>query len=289
MTSMAKPRVVVFVQARMGSSRLPGKIMRPILGKPVLLHQLPRIRRAITVDEAVVITTADAAEDPVAALCETNEIPYYRGSALNLLDRHYQAAKRFGADFVVKIPSDSPLTDPAVVDEVISLWLRDQTRYDYVSNYHPPTFPDGLDVEGCPFPVLEIAWREATKPHEREHTFPFIWDQPERFRVGNAVNPRGDMFMTHRWTLDYEEDFEFMKAVFEHFRNKPDFAIDDILSFLKRAPEIADINKKYNGVNWYRHIPGELKTVAKELSRNEPDNGRKHQITNSRPQTNSNH
>lgn len=267
---MTTPRVVVFVQARMGSSRLPGKVMRTIVGKPVLLHQLPRIRRATTVDDVVVITTTDAAEDPLAALCESNGISYYRGSALDLLDRHYQAAREFGADFVVKIPSDSPLTDPAVIDAVLTLWLRNPARYDYVSNYHPPTFPDGLDVEGCPFSVLEVAWREAEKPHEREHTFPFIWDQPRRFRIGNIANPRGNMFMTHRWTLDYEEDFRFMKAVFEHFKDQP-FGMDDVLALLDRKPELACINSAYNGVNWYRTAKGKLKTVGKELYTDEPD------------------
>lgn len=264
------PRVVVFVQARMGSARLPGKIMRPILGKPVLLHHLPRIRRAKTIDDVVVITTKNQAEDPIASLCRENTIPFFRGSEEDLLDRHYRAAKAYGADFVVKIPSDCPLTDPAVVDEVIGLWLTHPDAYDYVSNYHPSTFPDGLDVEGCPFPILEVAWRKAKKPHEREHTFPFIWDQPKRFRIGNVVNPLGNMFMTHRWTLDYPEDFEFIKAVLEHFDGDPDFSMEDVLRFLTEHPEVAELNKKYNGVNWYRQVKGQLKTVGKELYKNEP-------------------
>ena len=272
MSIMAKkPRVVVFVQARMENTRLPGKIMRPILDKPVLLHHLPRIRRAKMVDEVVVITTTHNAEDPIAELCKRNNIPFYRGSELDLLDRHYQAAKEFQADFVVKIPSDSPLTDPKIVDEVIGLWQSNSDRYDYVSNYHPPTFPDGLDVEGSTFGALEIAWQEAQKPHEREHTFPFIWDQPTRFRIGNVTNPRGDMFLTHRWTLDYEEDFQFMKEVFEYFKDEPEFSTDDVLELLKVRPEISELNKKYNGVNWYRNVKGELKTVGEELYKDESE------------------
>lgn len=269
-TSKTKPRVVVFVQARMGSTRLPGKIMRPILGKPVLLHHLPRIRRAKTVDEVVVITTTNPADDQIALLCKENTIPVYRGSELDLLDRHYQAAKKCKADFVVKIPSDGPLTDPAIVDEVFGLWLQNPGTYDYVSNYHPPTFPDGLDVEGCTFSTLEIAWKEATKPHEREHTFPFIWDHPERFRIGNVVNPRGSMFLTHRFALDYEEDFRFIKAVFEYFKDTPLFTADDVISLLTKRPDIAELNKKYNGVNWYRTVPGELRTVGADLYTEEP-------------------
>ena len=269
-TSKTKPRVVVFVQARMGSTRLPGKIMRNILGKPVLLHHIPRIRRAKTVDEVVVITTTSTTDDIIAVLCAENNIPSYRGSELDLLDRHYQAAKKYKADFVVKIPSDGPLTDPAIIDEVLELWLKNPDKYDYVSNYHPPTFPDGLDVEGCPFPILEIAWKEAKKPHEREHTFPFIWDHPERFNIGNVVNPRGNMFLTHRFALDYEEDFQFMRAVFGYFKETPLFTADDVISFVKKRSDILELNKKYNGVNWYRTVPGELKTVGSELYREEP-------------------
>lgn len=268
-TSLAKPRIVVFVQARLDSTRLPGKVLKKIRGKEVLLYQIERIRRAQTVDNVVVISTTNPEDNAIAELCQNKGIKYFRGSPLDLLDRHYQAAKMYGADFVVKIPSDSPLTDPRVIDTVIGFWKANQDAYDYVSNYHPPTFPDGLDVEGCPFSVLETAWKEATKPHEREHTFPFIWDQPGRFRLGNVVNPHGDMFITHRWTLDYEEDFQFIKEIFEAFQNKSDFSMDDVLALLKEKPELAEINKKYLGVNWYRNVPDELKTVGRHLYRQE--------------------
>ena len=265
-----KNKVVVFVQARMGSTRLPGKVMKKVLGKEILLHHIARIRMAKTVDEAVVITTTNSNDDQIAELCEDYKILYYRGSENDLLDRHYQAAKIFKADLAVKIPSDSPFSDPAVIDEVLNLYLENPDKYDYVSNFHPPTFPDGLDVEGFTFEVLEKALKEATKPHEREHTTPFIWDQPDRFRIGNVLNPRGNMFMTHRWTLDYPEDFEFIKSVLEYFKDRPDFSTDDILEFLRRHPKVADINKKYNGVNWYRNVPGELKTVDQSLYKEEP-------------------
>ncbi len=264
---MNDPKIIVFVQARMGSTRLPNKVLKTILGKPILLYQIDRIRKATTIDDVVVITTVAPADQAIADLCIQQGINHYRGSELDLLDRHYQAAKHYGADFVVKIPSDSPLTDPKIVDEVINLWKNNPENYDYVSNYHAPTFPDGLDVEGCPFSVLEMAWKEAQKPHEREHTFPFIWDQPERFRIGNVVNPRGDMFISHRWTLDYEEDFEFMRQVFEHFAEKPDFSCDDVLEFLRDNPHVADINRQYHGVNWYRNVEGQLKTVGRHLYR----------------------
>jgi glutamate-1-semialdehyde 2,1-aminomutase/spore coat polysaccharide biosynthesis protein SpsF len=134
-----------------------------------------------------------------------------------------------------------------------------------VSNYHPPTFPDGLDVEGCPISILEIAWREARQSYEREHTFPFIWDNPERFKIGNITNPYGNMFLTHRWTLDYREDYLFIKRVIEELGFCRNFSILDILTLLKRKPEISSINDKFAGVNWYKNASGKLKTVPRYL------------------------
>lgn len=262
------PKIVVFIQARMGSSRLPGKVLKKILGKEVLLHQVERIKKAKTVSEVVIITSTKTEDDAIENLCITNNMKVYRGSENNLLDRHYQAAIKFGADFIVKIPSDCPLSDPKIIDEVISLWINSPDKYDYVSNYHPATFPDGLDVEGCPFYILETAWKEAKKDIEREHTFPFIWDNPERFRIGNIENPRGDMFISHRWTLDYAEDFEFIKRVYEELEEK-EFCMDDILELLTRKKEISEINKMYNGVNWYRNHASQLKTVKRHSYRKE--------------------
>ena len=248
----------------MGSTRLPGKILREVLGKPLLLHMVERVRRAQTIDQVVVITSTQPENDCLVDVCESVKIPVYRGSETDLLDRHYQAGRRWDADFVSKIPSDCPLTDPAIIDRVLSLWLNNQDAYDYVSNYHPPTFPDGLDVEGAPMAVLAAAWRESRRPLEREHTFPFIWDQPDRFRIGNITNPHGNFFMSHRWTLDYEEDYQFIKAVLEHFEDRPDFGMDEVLALLENRPDLAAINAKYAGVNWYRKHEGELNTVTKD-------------------------
>ena len=258
-----KPNVAVFVQARMESTRLPGKVLRKVLGQELLLHEVSRIRRANTVDEVVVISTTDRVDDPIVRLCEQHAIPSFRGSPDDLLDRHYRAALEYNADFVVKIPSDQPLSDPAIVDEVIGLWIDHRDDYDYVSNYHPPTFPDGLDVEGSPIATVERAWREAAEPHEREHTFPYIWDRPSEFRIGNVSNKHGNMFLSHRWTLDYQEDFEFIKAVFEAFEHRPHFSMKDVLSLLADRPQLADINRRYNGVNWYRNTNTKLSTISR--------------------------
>jgi len=260
---MGKPKITALIQARMGSTRLSGKVLKKVLGKEILLRMYERVKMAKTVDEAVIITSLSKNDDRIASLCQENDIRYYRGSENDLLDRHYQAAKSCQADFVLKIPSDCPLTDPRIIDQVVTLWTENQDQYDYVSNYHPPTFPDGLDVEGCPFPILETAWREAAKPFEREHTFPFIWDNPSRFRVGNISNPYGNMFLTHRWTLDYEEDLIFIQRIFEALGHNPHFFMEDILNLLEEQPELVKINEVHAGINWYRNCQGELQTIPR--------------------------
>lgn len=262
-----KPRIIVFVQARMGSTRLPGKALKKVLGKELLLFQIERIRRAKTIDDVVVITSTKEEDGQIYDLCAANNIKCYRGSENDLLDRHYQAAKIYGADFVVKIPSDCPLTDYSVIDRVINFWLENKNQYDYVSNYHPPTFPDGLDVEGCPFDILETAWKEAKNTHEREHTFPFIWDNPKRFRIGNVTNKLEDMFLSHRWTMDYPEDYEFIKRIIEELKENQGFLMEDILALLKAKPEIQEINKKYLGVNWYKNVQDKLQTISRNMYR----------------------
>ncbi len=256
-------KIVVFVQARMGSSRLPGKIIKKVNDKELLIHQIERIKKAKTVNQVVVITTTKKEDDFIVELCKNFSIDYYRGSEKDLLDRHYHAAKKFKADFVVKIPSDSPLTDSNIIDEVLNLWIKNPEKYDYVSNFHPPTFPDGLDVEGCPMEILEIAWKDAAKNYEREHTFPYIWDNPDKFKIGNIINRYGNMFTTYRWTLDYKEDFDFIKEVFVNFKDNQNFQMSDVLNFLDENPKIKTINEMHNGINWYRNTEGELKTVQR--------------------------
>lgn len=262
-SSSNRNKIVVVVQARTASTRLPGKILKPIFGKPLLLLQLERILAAKTTFELVVATTTDKQDDPIMTLCKENKINFFRGHPTDLLDRHYSAAIEFEADSVVKIPSDCPLIDPEVIDKVLNFYLENLIKYDYVSNLHPPTYPDGNDVEIMPLRILEIAYKEAEKDFEREHTTPFIWDQPSRFRIGNVAMENGlDLSMTHRFTIDYPEDFEFIKAVYEEiYSENKIFSLLEILNLLERKPEIKKINEKYNGVNWYRKNLKDLRTI----------------------------
>ncbi|HBZ72256.1 MAG TPA: acylneuraminate cytidylyltransferase, partial [Deltaproteobacteria bacterium] len=198
--------VVAIVQARMGSSRLPGKVLLRLGEVTVLECLLERVARARLVGTLVVATTTAREDDPIATLCVLGDVRCYRGHATDLLDRHLRAARACGAEHVVKIPSDCALIDPAVIDRVLGAYLDRAGRYDYVSNLHPPTYPDGNDVEVFSFAALESAWRLARRPLDREHTTPFLWDTPGAYRLGNVAWETGrDLSMTHRVVLDYAE------------------------------------------------------------------------------------
>jgi spore coat polysaccharide biosynthesis protein SpsF len=266
--------VVVIVQARTGSTRLPGKILMPLAGEPLLARMIERVRAAKMPFDLVVATTTDAADDDVAALASRIDVPCFRGHPTDLLDRHYRAALEEKADVVVKIPSDCPLIDPQVIDRVLAAW-RDRTApLDYMSNLHPATYPDGNDVEVMAMAALETAWREASMPHEREHTTPFLWDRPERFRLGNVTWEAGlDYSMSHRFTIDYPEDYRFIAAVYDALwtASRPVFSLGDILALLDARPDLMAINAAYAGVNWYRHHLRDLRTVnASETRSPEP-------------------
>lgn len=254
----------IFIQARLGSTRLPGKVLKKIGGVPNLVLTYKRIRRTKNARNVVVITSECSIDDELVDVCIKYKIPFFRGSEHDCLDRHYQAAKKFNSDFVFKIPSDCPFSDPIINEAVISILLESHKSIDYVSNYHPPTFPDGLDIEGCKFSILENAWQHAVKKHEREHTFPHIWDNPQQYSIANFVNKKGNMFMSHRWTLDYQEDFEFVNQIYSEFSYDEAFTFEDILNLLDQKPELALINQEYNGVNWYKNHANDLKTITSD-------------------------
>lgn len=257
-------KVVTVIQARTGSTRLPNKILRPLAGKPLLARMVERVMAAKLTGTVVVATTIDPADDPIVDLCRLEGFDCYRGDADDLLDRHYRAGLAYDAGAIVKIPSDCPLIDPAVIDRVIDYFQANPGAFDYVSNLHPATYPDGNDVEIMDAAALEKAWHEASRPLEREHTTPFLWEDPDRFRIGNVEWETGlDYSMTHRWTIDYEEDYQFITAVYEAlYPANPQFGLDDILKFLDENPRVKAINSHLAGVNWYRHHLNELKTVS---------------------------
>lgn len=259
--------ILLVIQARVGSTRLPGKVLKEACGKPLLELMLERLARVQTPHRIVVATTVETVDDPLVDLCRHLVVAVFRGHPTDLLDRHYRAALAFEAEAIAKIPSDCPLIDPTVVDTVLARFA--QGDCDYAGNLHPASFPDGHDVEVMSLSTLATAWREADRPMEREHTTPFIWERPERFRLANVLwephvdGPLArDYSMTHRWTLDYPEDYAFIRRVYEElYPSKPGFDIEDVLDLLEAKPEIAALNAHYAGVNWYRHHLDELNTV----------------------------
>lgn len=261
---MADPRVVTIVQARTGSSRLPDKVLRPLLNKPLLVRMVERVQAARLVGTVVVATTTNHVDDVIEMICRWEGVACFRGHPSDLLDRHYQAARQFPADIVVKIPSDCPLIDPAIIDRVIGAYLAKPDAYDYVSNLHPATYPDGNDVEVMRMSALAAAWREANQDFEREHTTPFLWEAPKRFRLGNVAWETGQNYaMSHRWTIDYEADYQFINAVYTAlYPQNPNFGLNDILALLHERPSLAAINRHFAGVNWYRHHLNELRTIS---------------------------
>ncbi len=262
-------KIVAIVQARTASTRLPAKVLLPLAGKSVLARQLERVRRSQLIDEIVVATTTDPSDDLIVSMCQSEDVRWFRGDVNDCLDRHYQCALDCKADVVMKVPSDCPLIDPAIIDKVARFYTENSSRYDFVSNLHPPTWPDGNDVEILPIHILEEAWRKATKDYEREHTTPYIWDRPAEYRSATVRWETGmDYSKTHRWTLDYEADYHFVFSVYsELYPQNPNFNLYDILKLVESKPEIARINSAYAGSNWYRHHLGELQTITEDQTR----------------------
>lgn len=264
--------ILVVIQARMLSTRLPGKVMMPLLGKSLLARMIERLQMMSIPATLLIATTQSAADDVIEQEANQLGIACYRGSTNNLLDRHYQAAKLYGADVVLKIPSDCPLIDPQIVDQVLSYYLKNAEHFDYVSNLHPATWPDGNDVEVMSFFCVEKAWESAEKAFELEHTTPYIWENTDLFRVGNVISSyNADYSMSHRFTIDYPEDYQFIKEVFESlYPDNPRFTCSDILRLLERRPEIYQLNAGYAGVNWYRNHLNQLKTISQGQTKYAP-------------------
>jgi spore coat polysaccharide biosynthesis protein SpsF len=247
----------------MGSSRLPGKVMRPLAGRPLLERMVERLRAARTHFELCVATTESDTDEPIRALCRRIGVDCMSGHPTDLLDRHVQAARRAQADAVVKIPSDCPLIDPGVVDRVLGVFLESPERYDLVTNLLPGSWPDGNDVEVMPVSVLETADREARRPLEREHTTPFIWERPERFRIANVTWETGlDYSKTHRLTVDYLEDYALVAAIFAILwrPERPLFSLGEIVDLLQRRPDLLGINVRFAGQGWQVTHAAELRS-----------------------------
>ena len=234
-------KTAIIVQARMTSTRLPGKVLKPILGKPLLEYQIERLQRVKLADEILIATTTNETDEPIVELCNRLAVAYFRGSEEDVLGRYYQAATEHKADLVVRVTSDCPLIDPKVIDEVIDFYLKNQSNYDYVSNSLERTYPRGMDTEVFSFSTLQQAFWEATAQPDREHVTPFIHRQSARYRLGHVIY--SEDCSHHRWTVDTAEDFELIQKIIEAiYPRKPNFTLEDCLSLLKKHPEWYIIN-----------------------------------------------
>jgi spore coat polysaccharide biosynthesis protein SpsF len=233
-------KVVGIVQARMGSSRLPGKVMKTVKGKPLLQYQIERMEKAKLVDELVVATTEKDIEAPILELCKRLNVSTYRGSENDVLERYYHAAKDYDADIIVRMTSDCPLIDPNIIDLVIQYYL--DNKYDYVSNTQIRTYPRGMDTEVFSMKLLDEAFFHANMEYEREHVTPYFYLNPEKYSIGQVCNSEDNSH--YRLTVDTPEDFRLISIILEDLYCRDNlFDLQMILEKLRSEPALADINK----------------------------------------------
>lgn len=236
-------KVVAIIQARMGSTRLPGKVLADIGGKPMLAHLVDRIQSSLYLDEIVIATTQDASDEPVLDFCTSHQLPCFRGDQFDVLDRYYRTSLSHQAGIVVRLTADCPLLDGELMDQVVHAHREQQV--DFTTNRLPPpwkrSFPIGLDIEVANFSALEKAWIQANQPYEREHVMPYLYNQPGRFKT--LVLQNEPDLGNERWTVDTPSDLEMIRIVFHHFRNQPGFRWNDVKLFLEEHPEVVTINQ----------------------------------------------
>lgn len=228
------------IQARTSSSRLPRKVLKVIEGKTVLEHVIFRVKKVKNINK-VILATSDRKEDDVLEnIARKSGVDFFRGSLDNVLDRFYQAAKKFKIDSIVRITADCPLLDSKVAKEVVDFYLKND--YDYVSNANPPTFPDGLDTEIFSFKSLERAWKNAQLPSEKEHVTPWIYKNPDKFKLGNLFSDKD--LSRLRLTLDEEKDFILINEIYKELYHKnQNFGLKEILQLFEKKPELVEINQ----------------------------------------------
>jgi len=235
--------VTGILQARMGSSRLAGKVLLNVLdNKPMLALQIERLLRSKCIDKLVIATTINSNDDPIEQLALNLGLDCYRGSEEDVLDRYYQAAILFQADYVVRLTGDDPLSDPALIDEMINK-IKDG-GYDAVTNTIQPTYPEGLDASVVTFSALEESWKNAKLSSQREHVTPYIFDTENKFQVYHYK--QANDYSSMRWTVDYNEDLNFITAIYKSLYSKNNnFTTQNIYDLLETSPELKDINSGF--------------------------------------------
>jgi spore coat polysaccharide biosynthesis protein SpsF (cytidylyltransferase family) len=243
---------LALVQARTSSSRLPGKVLADIAGRPMILRVVERVRATPCIDQTMVVTSDRPDDDPLAALLAAFDVPCFRGSLDDVLDRFYTAARQVGGDTIVRITGDCPLIDPLVIERVVGAHFA--SGADYTTNTLRYTYPDGLDVEVFSFAALERAHREARKPSEREHVTPYLRNA-ERFRIQNVEHTPDLSPRRLQWCVDTADDLEFVRAVYGRLAGRPRFGMTDVLDLLDREPQLLALQgRKISNEGYYRSL-----------------------------------
>lgn len=250
--------IAIIIQARLAAKRLPGKVLKKINGKPLLEILISRLRYCKTVKNIIIATTENPKDKKIVALAKKLKIPVFWGSENDVLDRYYRAASKFKAKDIVRITGDCPLIDPAIIDKVVSVYKKNKKDIDYVSNVHPPTFPDGMDVEVFSFEALRKSWKKATLRSEREHVTSYIVNHPKIFRTKNVSYKKN--FSNLRLTIDNKEDLILAKNLFNILKNNKRFGLEDILNIWRTNPNIFFINQHY------RRNEGYIKSLETDLN-----------------------
>lgn len=231
----------IIIQARMGSTRLPGKILKPIMGRPLLSYLLERVHQVTTPHQLIIATTIDPQSDPIEKLAKEEKILFFRGSEENVLDRYYQTSLLYPAEIIVRLTSDCPLIDPAIIDQALASFQNLNKSVDYLSNTLKRTFPRGMDIEVFTFDALKAAAEGSRTDYEKEHVTPYIYKHPERFRLIN-FSQKTDTSQ-YRLTVDTAEDFLLIRSIIEKLYPKNHkFTLNDILLALDQHPEWLAIN-----------------------------------------------
>ena len=229
----------------MGSSRLPGKVMKPIVGKPMLALQIERIKRSILIDEVIIATSVESRDDPIEQLARETGVSCFRGSEHDVLSRVVGALKAVQADINVEFMGDSPIPDPMLVDSMVGYYLKNADRYDYLTNALKTTYPPGTEVYVYPASVLYDAESGAADPELREHVGPHIYQHPERYRICNLEAPPWFHYPELYLEVDTPEDLRVMSAIFEHFYpENPGFGLAQVIDFMNAHPELASLNSQ---------------------------------------------
>ena len=231
------------VQARMGSTRLPGKVLMEVIeGKPVLYYVINQLKYCKSFEKLIIATTTLPEDDKIAQFCTDNNVNYFRGDSKNVLERHYRCAEKFSLSKIIRMPSDKPLLDPEVVDQIVEVF--NSNSYDYVTNFLPSTYPGGTEVEVLSFDSLKKSWENAALPSEKEHVTNYIYNNRNDFRIFNVVN--SEDLSNFRWAVDRIEDLRLVREIVSKIHKNP-ILIKDILELFKNEPNLVEINKQVDG------------------------------------------